>query len=92
MVSISLGLTLFISIKILSTSTNGALLPPKFCKPLIFIFMEAPGSPPAFETEIFKLGTNPFKACWVFAIGRDSICFEVTVETAPVKLTFFTVP
>lgn len=50
--------------------------------------MEAPGSPPAFETEIFKLGTNPFKACCVFAMGRDSICFEVTVETAPVKLTF----
>ena len=56
------------------------------------MFIPPPGSPPAFETVMLRLGTNPCKACCALATGRDSISFAVTVEIAPVKSTFFLVP
>ena len=89
MLSIVFGSTLFIFIATPSTKINGLLFPDKVPSPLMFHVGFAPGSPPKFDTVIFKDGVVPCINCDMFAAGLLCRSSPLTISTEPVNVTLF---
>ena len=77
-----------------SIKTNGEALEPdpKVPVPRMLKFMVDSSDPPLLLTDMFKPGIWPCRACDTLDTGREANTSESTIETAPVKLTFFCVP
>ena len=73
-----------------STTNNGALEPWIDLSPRILMTDEAPGSP--VPVEICVPEACPLKSSVTFGAGNFANCSDLTVDTAPVRSFFLTVP
>ena len=75
------------SIGIPSNTYNGELPPEIEPTPRIFTLADEPGCPD--PDAMYNPGALPCKICSKEAIGICSICFELTLDVAPVNSAFF---